>query len=46
MCETSELGIKWQHWHTLLFEGQVLVDMTVACPEDVKKMLLKLARMV
>ena len=36
MCETSDLGIKWPHWHTLLFEGQVAVDMRVACPQDVR----------
>ena len=23
MCETRDLGIKWPHWQTLLFEGQV-----------------------
>ena len=28
------------------FEGQVAVDMRVVCPQDVKKMLLKQARMV
>ena len=26
------------HWHTLLFEGQVAVDMRVVCPQEVKKM--------
>ena len=30
----------------LPFEGQVAVDMRVVCPQDVKKMLLKQARMV
>ena len=46
MCETRDLGIKWPHWHTLLFEGQVVLDMRVVCPQHVKKMLLKQARMV
>ena len=46
VCETRDLGIKWSQWHTLLFERQVAVDMRVVCPQDVKKMLLKQARMV
>ena len=46
MCETRDLGIKWPRWHTLLFEGQVSVDMRVVCPQDVKKMLLRQARIV
>ena len=46
MCETRDLGIQWPLWCTLLFEGQVPVDMRVVCPQDVKKMLLKQARMV
>ena len=46
MRETRDMGIKWPHCHTLFFEGQVAVDMRVACPQDVKKMLLKQARMV
>ena len=29
MCETRDLGIQWLQWHTLLFEGQVAVDMSV-----------------
>ena len=37
MCKTRDLGIKWPHWHTLLFEGQVVVDMGGVCPQDVKK---------
>ena len=41
MCETSNLGIKWSQWHTLMFEGQVRVDMRYVCPKDVKKMLLR-----
>ena len=46
MCETRDLGIKWPQWQTLLFERQVAVDMRVVCPQDVKKILLKHARMV
>ena len=46
MCETLDLGIKWPHWHTLLFEEQVAVDMRVVCTQDVKEILLKKARMV
>ena len=46
MCETRDLRIKWPQWHTLLFEGQVVVDMRVVCPYDVKKILLKQTRMV
>ena len=46
LCETRDLDIESPHWHTLLFEGQVVVDMRVVCPQDVKNMLLKEARMV
>ena len=46
MCETRDLGIKWPHWHTLIFEGQVRTDMRYVCPKDVKKMLLQQARSV
>ena len=46
MREARDLGIQWPQWHTLLFEGQVAVDMGGVCPQDVKKMLLKQARMV
>ena len=45
MCETLDLGIKWPQWHTLLFEGQVVVDMRVVWPQDGMKMLLKQARL-
>ena len=42
-----DLGTKWPKCqHTLLFEGQVPVDMRVACPQDVKKMPLNQARLV
>ena len=46
MCETRDLGIKWPQWNTWLFEGQVAVYMRVVCPQDVKNMLVKQARMV
>ena len=46
MCETRDLRIKWPQWHTFMFQGQVGVDMRVVCPQDVKKKLLKHARMV
>ena len=45
MCEARDLGIKLPQWHTLMFEGQVAVDMRVVCHQDVKKMLLKQANM-
>ena len=32
-CETRDLGIKWQHWHTLIFEGEVRIDM-IRLPES------------
>ena len=32
----SPLGIKWPCWHTLMFEGQVAVDLRVTCPQDVQ----------
>ena len=46
MSETRDLDIKWPQWHTLLFEGQVAVDMRVVSPRDVKEMLLKQVRRV
>ena len=46
MCEYRAVGSKWAQWHTLHSEEQVTVDMRVVCPEDVKKMVLKQARMV
>ena len=39
MCETRDLCIQWHQWHTS-------VDMRVFCPQDVKKMLPKQARIV
>ena len=46
MRETRDLGIKWSQWHTLIFEETLKVDMRVVCPQDVKMMLLKQARMI
>ena len=46
MCETRDLGVKWPHWHTLIFEGDRRIDMRYVCPKDVKKMLLQQARAV
>ena len=46
MCETRDLGIKWPHWHTLIFEGDRNIDMRYACPKDEKKMLLQQATTV
>ena len=46
MCETRDLGIKWPHRHTLVFEGDRNVDMGHVCPKDVKKMLLQQPRTV
>ena len=31
MCETRDLGIKWLHWHTLIFEGDRNIDMRCIC---------------
>ena len=39
MCETRDLGVKWPHWHTLIFEGDRKIDTREVCPKDVKKML-------
>ena len=46
MCETLDLGIKRPHWHTLILEGDVRIDMRYVCPKDVKKMFLQRARTV
>ena len=37
MCETRDLGIKWPHWHTLIFSNDTKIDMRFVCPKDVKK---------
>ena len=26
MCDTRDLGVKWPHWHTLIFEGQIKIE--------------------
>ena len=39
MCETRDPGRKLPHWHTLIFEGEVRIDMRYVCPKDVKKIL-------
>ena len=46
MCETRDVGIKWPEWHTMIFEGQIRIDMRYVCPKDVKQMLLQQARSV
>ena len=46
MCETLDLGLKWPHWHALIFEGDRRSDMRYVCPKDVKKMLVQQARSV
>ena len=45
-CKTRDWGIQWSHWHTLVFEGEVRVDMRHVCPKDVTKMLVQQARSV
>ena len=44
LCETRDFGHQMATMHTLIFEGQVAVDMRYVCPKDAKKMLLKRAR--
>ena len=46
MCKARDLGIPCPQWHTVLSKWQVAVDVTVVCPQDVKTMLFKQARMV
>ena len=33
------LGLRWPHWHTLIFEGEIRVDMRYVCPKDDEKTL-------
>ena len=33
MCETRDLGIKWPHRHTLIFEGDRRIDIKYVCPK-------------
>ena len=46
MRETRDLGIKWPHWHTLMFSDELKIDMRFVCPKDVKKILMQRARSV
>ena len=46
MCETRDLGIKWTHWHTLVFNSEITIDMRFVCPKDIRKMLVQRARSV
>ena len=46
MCETRDLGIKWSHWHSLIFECNVRIDVRYVCPKDVKNVLVQQARSV
>ena len=46
MCETRDLGIKWPHWHTLIFSDETRIDMRFVSPKDGKKMLVQRARSV
>ena len=39
LCETRDLGIKWPKRHTLIFDGQLRVEMRYVCPKEMKKML-------
>ena len=43
MCETRDRGIKWPHWHTLIFSNDTKIDMRFVCPKHVKKMLVQRA---
>ena len=36
MCETRDLGFKWPHWHTLIFNDEIRIDLRFVCPRDVK----------
>ena len=33
MCETRDLGIRWPHRHTSIFEGEVRIDMRYVLPK-------------
>ena len=33
MCETRDLGIKWPHWHTLIFGNDTKIDMRFCVSE-------------
>ena len=46
MCETSDLGVRWPQWHTLIFSDETKIDMRYVCPKDDKKMLVQKVRSV
>ena len=46
MCETRDMGIKWPHWHTLVFSDETRIDMRYVCPRDCQNMLKQRARSV
>ena len=46
MCETSDLGIKWPYWHTLVFSDEITMDVGYVCPKDVKTILVQRERPV
>ena len=31
MCQTRDLGIKWPHWHTVIFSNDTEIDMRCVC---------------
>ena len=33
VCETRDLGIKWPHWHTLIFGNDTKIDMRFCVSE-------------
>ena len=46
VCETCDLGVKWPHRQSLIFEGEVRIDMRHVCPKGVKALLLQRVRTV
>ena len=44
MCETCDEGIMWPQWDTLIFEGQVRVDMRYVCPKKREEDVVQQAR--
>ena len=41
MCETRDLGVKWPYWQTLVFSGEIKIDMRYVCSQDVSEMLVE-----
>ena len=37
MCETRDLGIKWPHLHTLVFNDETRIQMRFECPKGTFK---------